>query len=117
MLLQIKSKIFFTLFIFLSCFILIFSLFISIPSVKEVDNFDKIEHTAAYMVLAFLFFLSFQKNKKIIIISALLCTLYGGIIEILQAFTGRNPEVIDFAADFAGAVIGSVAGWIVVNTN
>jgi VanZ family protein len=109
----IKSKIFFILFILSAALILIFSLFISVPNIREIKSFDKIEHTAAYMFLGFLFIFSFTKENKILLISIIACTAYGGLIEILQGFLGRNPEIIDLAADFTGAVIGSFAGRLI----
>ena len=45
-----------------------------------------------------------------VMIVAALCILFGGLIEYLQTFTGRQPELWDMAADLAGAVCGAVVG-------
>jgi VanZ family protein len=107
----IKHKITLTLFISCASIILIFSLFISVPKITDVSFSDKIEHTAAYFILGFLFVLSFKNKNRVVLNSIIICTLYGGLIEVLQAFTGRHPELLDILADFSGAVIGSVISW------
>lgn len=74
---------------------------------------DKANHIIAYGVLACLFIFAFSaKNIHwgfLLIISIGACTLYGGLIEILQQFTHRSPELLDFTADFLGSVAGTLA--------
>ena len=74
---------------------------------------DKIAHFFAYLVLGFLVFASIFWGKNagtilstVFIVTAL-CLFYGGLIEILQTFTGRTPEFWDLAADLFGAVCGA----------
>ncbi len=38
----------------------------------------------------------------------------GGMLEILQGFTGRDPDVLDEVANTLGAISGALAGWGVV---
>ena len=78
-----------------------------------IDYADKFAHFFAYLVLGFLVFASifWGKNTGTILSTVFivtgLCVFYGGLIEILQAFTGRRPELWDLAADLFGAVCGA----------
>lgn len=45
-----------------------------------------------------------------VLIVAVLCILFGGLIEYLQTFTGRQAELWDMAADLTGAVCGALVG-------
>jgi VanZ family protein len=73
---------------------------------------DKATHLIAYSVLACSFIFAFSAGKIHFIllsfISITVCTLYGGLIEILQNFTHRSPELLDFLADFLGSVTGTL---------
>ena len=77
---------------------------------------DKIAHFVAYLVLSFLVFVSICDGKRAgatlanVLTVVALCLFYGGLIEVLQMFTGRRPEFWDLAADLIGAVCGAVAG-------
>ena len=73
---------------------------------------DKIAHFAAYAVLGYLIFTSLFKGKELrtVVLVTLLCLLYGGLIEFLQTFTHRQPEIWDLVADAIGAVCGAAAG-------
>ncbi len=93
--------------------ILILSLLPEPPEIPGNVRFaDKIAHFAAYAVLAFLLFTSLFKAKKLrtVMLVTLLCLLYGGLIEFLQTFTHRQPEIWDLIADAIGAVGGAAAG-------
>ncbi len=76
---------------------------------------DKIEHALAYFALAFSAFLTWEgKRARSRLLSRLLltvlgCSLYGGIIEVLQSFVGRHMEFLDLVSDTAGAFLGSFA--------
>ncbi|MBN1698205.1 MAG: VanZ family protein [Spirochaetales bacterium] len=92
-------------------FILVFSL---IPKIiinpPGIDWFDKLLHTSVYTVLGVLSFLSFIGERRSVIQKAvllvILLSLYGGIIEVLQSFTGRTPDIFDFFSDSIGASVG-----------
>jgi len=77
---------------------------------------DKLAHLFAYLVLSFLVFASFFEGKRVgtalitVMIAAALCVVFGGLIEILQIFTGRQPELWDLVADLIGAVCGAFIG-------
>ena len=91
--------------------ILVFSLIPETP--KELIHLsDKTNHIIAYFLLSLSFFFAL-KSKAInmvflSIIAILACTLYGGIIEFIQSFTGRTPEMLDILADFTGSASGTL---------
>jgi VanZ family protein len=93
--------------------ILVLSLLPDPPDIPGGFHFvDKIAHFIAYAVLGFLLFTSFFREKKAatVLLVAAVCLVYGGLIEILQAFTHRQPELWDLTADLLGAVCGAVLG-------
>lgn len=102
------------LFTLVTLTILVLSL-ISIPEELQldIDYLDKLEHLLAYFVLgglAFLAFASLNRSKlMIMIMAALFCGIFGGLIEIIQSYTTRIPEVLDFIADFIGGSAGAFA--------
>ena len=74
---------------------------------------DKVQHWIAYTLLGFIVYLTIQSihGRRILYIalSIFACTMYGGLIEVLQSFTGRNPDPIDFFVNMFGATVGSIA--------
>lgn len=97
--------------------IVVLSLLPDPPEIPVGFHFaDKLAHFIAYLVLSFLVFASITGGKRIstalntILIVAALCLFYGGLIEILQMFTGRQPEFWDLAADLIGALCGALVG-------
>lgn len=93
--------------------ILVLSLVPSPPEIPGGFHFaDKIAHFIAYAVLSFLLFTSLFEGKKLstVLLVAALCLAYGGVIEILQIFTHRQPEILDLTADLFGAVCGAALG-------
>ncbi len=80
--------------------------------VSKVAVSDKVIHFVAYFFLSFLLWFAVNPNKKVhwrrpavwIILFAVVW--YGVIDEWLQMYVGRNADVRDFFADFAGAVTG-----------
>lgn len=66
---------------------------------------DKINHAAAFAVLAFSARLAWPRGSAAAVWVALLA--YGGFIEVVQTFIpGRSGEWADLAADAAGIAIG-----------
>lgn len=93
--------------------ILVLSLLPDAPEIPGGFHFaDKVAHFIAYAVLSFLLFISFFEGKKIstVVIVAAACLIYGGMIEVLQTFTHRQPELWDLTADLFGAVSGAAIG-------
>ncbi|MFP4364382.1 MAG: VanZ family protein [Spirochaetia bacterium] len=78
---------------------------------------DKIEHAIAYALLGFLFFWALKTRNKgpvlVFFLSIICCSLYGGLIEILQGFASRTTDPVDWLFDFIGATIGTGFGWVV----
>lgn len=77
-----------------------------------IPHTDKIVHFGLYFLLAFLgilsYYLSFNKKTTIknILIWALGCIAYGGLMEYLQkiATTNRNSDWFDFIANSFGVL-------------
>jgi VanZ family protein len=93
--------------------IFVLSLFLSAPNIMpEITFTDKIEHAFAYLVLSLLFCLTFRgkwtNRVMALMIPLIACTLYGGLLEWLQLFTGRNCDGLDLASDAAGALLGAI---------
>ncbi len=76
------------------------------PSPPDVDisipHFDKFEHFGAYLAMTAWFAAAFPRRLYWV---AATFILVGGLIEILQMFTGRDAEWLDWAADCAGAAV------------
>ncbi len=86
-------------------------------SFLEILSFDKFVHAALFFVLILLAIRGFllQENSIKLKHSAkwlalLLCIVYGGLLEIMQAklFEGRNADLFDFLANSLGSTIGFV---------
>jgi len=78
------------------------------------ENTDKIVHAGFYAILAMLIGFYILKNKKkafLALFSILIfCACYGFFIEILQHYftTTRHFEMLDVAANSAGAFVGLI---------
>jgi len=75
---------------------------------------DKGLHCLAYLVLVFLLWFAISPSRKVEWRRATVWWIlfvvawYGVFDEWLQGYVGRNPDVMDFFADLAGALIGLV---------
>ena len=96
--------------------ILILSL-IPMPShiLEEWRFSDKLFHFAAYLVLSFLAFISFEHRSrlKIFLLAFSASFSFGGLMELLQFLTPRQPELMDLAVNFAGSLTGAAAGTVI----
>ena len=99
-------------FISIALIILILSLVPKPPEIiSEFALSDKLMHLAAYIALAFSMGFILPKSftvKTITICIIISSSLFGGLIEFLQGFTGRSPELLDLVFDTAGAIIGVI---------
>ncbi|HEX5340072.1 MAG TPA: VanZ family protein [Gammaproteobacteria bacterium] len=68
-------------------------------------QFDKFEHFFAYVVLAAWYAAIYASRRQWLVILSLLIVM-GGAIEILQLYTGRDAEWLDWLADIAGVLFG-----------
>ena len=97
-------------FISIALAILILSLVPKPPEIiREFVFSDKIMHLAAYIALAFSMGFILPSSftvKAVTIFTIVSSSLFGGLIEFLQEFTGRSPELLDLAFDTTGAAIG-----------
>jgi hypothetical protein len=69
---------------------------------------DKVYHVLAFAALAFPLPLV---RPRLTIWVALGVIAYGGAIEVIQPFFGRQAEWADLVADGIGAVVGAVTGY------
>ena len=82
-----------------------------LPTPYLFDSQDKLLHAAAYAVMAWLFWQSWQQrlaSRSHILLAAtvLFCSLYGLSDEWHQSFvTGRHASVFDWLADTVGALL------------
>ena len=85
------------------------------PFPAAFNGLDKLQHLGAYGFLGFFRGISLQRllRGRDVLIIALILTLFGGALELLQALTGRTPEFWDLGADGLGALAGGLAalGW------
>ena len=73
-------------------------------------SFDKWVHAGMFFILTSLLFLvviKFNQSKHWFIICFLLCVLYGGLLEIMQAkcFSDRSADLLDFIANTFGCIV------------
>lgn len=85
------------------------------PPMPLFDGADKVVHGLMFLVLAWCLNRDLSRQKSLIISAAAfaLATAYGGLIEILQGAMqlGRSADVLDFAADAAGAIFGALISY------
>jgi VanZ family protein len=83
----------------------------------ELLSFDTLAHAGVFGLLTFLvarsFYFEYEKPqflKFALLVAVVLCTLFGGLIELLQTVMklGRHGEATDLLSDFIGAILGSL---------
>jgi VanZ family protein len=89
----------------------------SLPSdqLPSVEIGDKVNHFLAFFVLGFFLNLTLKYQTKfpslkrnILLITIIIAAGYGLLDELHQLFVpGRSAEVLDWVADFVGAISGS----------
>lgn len=90
----------------------------SLPSdqLPSVEIGDKVNHFLAFIVLGFFLNLTLKYQtkypslkKNILLITIIIAAGYGLLDELHQLFVpGRSAEVLDWIADFVGAISGSL---------
>ena len=83
------------------------------PAQMEALFWDKALHFTAYFGLAGMVCLALNADRRVIA-ATLGLILFGGVLEILQGFTGRDPDIFDELANTLGALGGAGLGWVVV---
>ena len=77
------------------------------PSLGGVLGWDKAEHFTAYFGLASMATMMLGLRPRLV--PAILgVILLGGALEIAQAYTGRDAELLDFVANTIGAFAGTL---------
>jgi VanZ family protein len=74
----------------------------------SLSAYDKLGHFIAYVALGF--FAMRAVDRRGLLPFALViagCTMFGGIIEIVQPLVGRRMELADFLVDLAGSMVGA----------
>lgn len=74
------------------------------PGPAGIPGFDKLAHFMAFAVLAGPLAWRFPHMWRAVALAGL---AYGGVIEIVQPFTGRTASWGDLVADGAGATVGA----------
>ena len=77
-------------------------------------GFDKILHFTAYFGLAAIATVALGRSRAALWAALALAT-FGGILEIVQSFVGRDAEWLDEVANIAGAFAGFGAGLLTVH--
>jgi VanZ family protein len=79
------------------------------PDLQGILGWDKAEHFTAYFGLSAMATLVLGLRPRLV--AAILgVILLGGALEILQMFTGRDAELLDFVANTLGALTGTAVG-------
>ena len=79
------------------------------PHLSGLLSWDKADHFIAYFGLASMATLILGLRPRLAW-AILGVILLSGVLEILQAFAGRDAEVLDFVANSLGAMTGTLAG-------
>ena len=72
---------------------------------------DKYTHAFAYLCLGGTLAFALAASREwvlTIVLAVVVASLYGGGIEVVQGFVGRDPSIFDWAADILGALIGAL---------
>jgi VanZ family protein len=79
------------------------------PDLQGILGWDKAEHFTAYFGLSAMATLVLGLRPRLV--AAILGVIFlGGALEILQMFTGRDAELLDFVANTSGALTGTAVG-------
>jgi hypothetical protein len=85
------------------------------PDVPDADFgvFDKLLHFTAYFGLAGMAACGFRRRGPVVAAVLILIGI-GGLLEILQGFTGRDPDIYDELANAFGALTGGFLARLIV---
>lgn len=79
----------------------------SVPGPAMVNGQDKINHFIAFAALSLPISMA---RPRWILAAAVVMTLFGGLIEIIQPYVGRGREFGDLVADMLGIAAGAGLG-------
>lgn len=75
-------------------------------SLQTIPHLDKIGHFIAYALLT-AWFTAALPGRKWLTGLTITFIIMGGVLEILQGFTGRDPSGFDWLIDTGGALLGA----------
>jgi VanZ family protein len=79
------------------------------PDLSSFLAWDKAQHFTAYFGLASMATMVLGLNRRLAF-AVLGVILLSGVLEILQGYTGRDPDIFDFIANVIGAISGTAVG-------
>jgi len=83
------------------------------PGPIETMMWDKALHFLAYFGLAGIATVALKADRRVLA-AVLGLALLGGLLEIVQGFTGRDPSLFDEVANILGVLCGAGAGWLLI---
>ena len=83
------------------------------PPGLEGVVWDKALHFLAYFGLAGMATVALDARRPALW-AVLSLAILGGVLEILQGFTGRDPSLYDEIANMLGAGLGGCCGWLLM---
>ncbi len=78
---------------------------------ETIGQWDKIAHFTAFGLTTWSLAVLAPKARRIVVAS--LAVALGGLTELLQGVTGRDPSVFDFLADVLGVLV-ALGLWLLV---
>jgi VanZ family protein len=84
------------------------------PPNLEAVVWDKALHFMAYFGMAGLATVALGARRPALW-AVLSLAILGGVFEILQGFTGRDPSLYDEIANILGAGLGGCSGWLLMS--
>jgi len=81
------------------------------PGPFGIVGADKYTHAFAYLCLGGTLTFALASGREwlfTVIFAVVVASLYGGGIEVVQAFVGRDPSIVDWVADTLGALVGAL---------
>jgi VanZ family protein len=79
----------------------------------EALVWDKALHFIAYFGLGAMVCLALKGSRRVLA-AVLGLAAMGGVLEIVQNYTGRDPSFFDEIANILGAVSGAATGWLLI---
>ena len=83
------------------------------PPAVALLVWDKAEHFSAYFGLSAMAAVALKADRRVVW-SVLALIVLGGVLEIVQGFTGRDPSFYDELANTLGAFSGAGCGWALI---
>jgi VanZ family protein len=74
---------------------------------------DKSLHFTAYFGLSGMICLALKEPRRVFV-AAITLILFAGALEIMQGYTGRDPDIYDELANTLGVITGSGIGYTII---